>query len=72
MEERGLAPEDIRSPEEIAKLPFTEKSDLRDTYPFGLFASPMKDVVRLHVSSGTTGKPSWWLTPRKIWTYGLR
>jgi phenylacetate-CoA ligase len=57
MEERGLAPEDIHSPEEIAKLPFTEKSDLRDTYPFGLFASPMKDVVRLHVSSGTTGKP---------------
>ena len=38
-------------------LPFTEKSDLRDTYPFGLFASPMKDVVRLHASSGTTGKP---------------
>jgi phenylacetate-CoA ligase len=55
--ERGLKPEDIRSLEEIAKLPFTEKSDLRDTYPFGLFASPMKDVVRLHVSSGTTGKP---------------
>ena len=40
-----------------AKLPFTVKSDLRDTYPFGLFASPMKDVVRLHASSGTTGKP---------------
>jgi phenylacetate-CoA ligase len=57
MEERGLKPEDVRSPEEIAKLPFTLKSDLRDTYPFGLFASPMKDVVRLHVSSGTTGKP---------------
>ncbi|MGD0788427.1 MAG: phenylacetate--CoA ligase [Terracidiphilus sp.] len=57
MDERGLVPEDIRSPEDIAKLPFTVKSDLRDTYPFGLFASPMKDVVRLHVSSGTTGKP---------------
>jgi hypothetical protein len=55
--ERGLKPEYIRSLEDIAKLPFTEKSDLRDTYPFGLFASPMKDVVRLHVSSGTTGKP---------------
>ena len=57
MDERGLAPEDIRSLEDIAKLPFTEKGDLRDTYPFGLFASPMKDVVRLHASSGTTGKP---------------
>jgi phenylacetate-CoA ligase len=55
--ERGLAPEDIRSLEDIAKLPFTVKNDLRDTYPFGLFASPMKDVVRLHASSGTTGKP---------------
>jgi phenylacetate-CoA ligase len=57
MDERGLAPQEIASLEDIRKLPFTEKSDLRDTYPFGLFASPMKDVVRLHVSSGTTGKP---------------
>jgi phenylacetate-CoA ligase len=57
MDERGLAPADIRSLADIAKLPFTQKCDLRDTYPFGLFASPMKDVVRLHVSSGTTGKP---------------
>jgi phenylacetate-CoA ligase len=57
MDERGLAPRDIRSLEDIGKLPFTVKSDLRDTYPFGLFASPMKDVIRLHVSSGTTGKP---------------
>ena len=57
MDERGLVPGDIRSLDEIAKLPFTLKSDLRDTYPFGLFASPMKDVVRLHASSGTTGKP---------------
>jgi phenylacetate-CoA ligase len=57
LDERGLAPQDIRSLEDIAKLPFTLKSDLRDTYPFGLFASPMKDVVRLHASSGTTGKP---------------
>ena len=54
---RGLTPGDIRSLEDIAKLPFTVKSDLRDTYPFGLFASAMKDVVRLHASSGTTGKP---------------
>jgi phenylacetate-CoA ligase len=55
--ERGLDPGDIRSLEDIAKLPFTVKNDLRDTYPVGLFASPMKDVVRLHASSGTTGKP---------------
>jgi phenylacetate-CoA ligase len=57
MDERGLDPGDIRSLEDIAKLPFTMKADLRDTYPNGLFASPMKDVVRLHASSGTTGKP---------------
>jgi phenylacetate-CoA ligase len=57
MDERGLVPDDIRTLDDVAKLPFTVKSDLRDTYPFGLFASPMKDVVRLHVSSGTTGKP---------------
>ena len=57
MKERGIAPEDILSMEDIAKLPFTVKTDLRDTYPFGLFAVPMKDVVRLHASSGTTGKP---------------
>ena len=57
MEERNLTPEKILSLEDIALLPFTKKSDLRDTYPFGLFASSMKDVVRLHASSGTTGKP---------------
>jgi len=57
MEELGLEPRDIRSLDDIVKLPFTQKSDLRDTYPFGLFASPMKDIVRLHASSGTTGKP---------------
>jgi phenylacetate-CoA ligase len=57
MDERGLVPDDIRNLDDVAKLPFTVKTDLRDTYPFGLFASPMKDVVRLHVSSGTTGKP---------------
>ena len=57
LEERGLTPAVIQSIDDIAKLPFTQKNDLRDTYPFGLFASPMKDVVRLHASSGTTGKP---------------
>jgi len=57
MEERGLAPGDILSLADISRLPFTVKTDLRDTYPFGLFASPMHDIVRLHASSGTTGKP---------------
>jgi phenylacetate-CoA ligase len=57
LEERGLSPADIRGLEDIVKLPFTVKTDLRDTYPFGLFASPMQEVVRLHASSGTTGKP---------------
>jgi len=57
MDERGLTPESIQSLQDIRHLPFTVKTDLRDTYPFGLFASPMSDVVRLHASSGTTGKP---------------
>jgi phenylacetate-CoA ligase len=57
MRERGLEPDDVRSLEDLARLPFTVKTDLRDTYPFGMFASPMSEVVRLHVSSGTTGKP---------------
>lgn len=57
MQERGLTPDDIRSLDDVAKLPFMVKTDLRDTYPFGLFASPMQEIVRLHASSGTTGKP---------------
>ena len=57
MDERGLKPQDIRSLDDIRLLPFTVKSDLRDTYPYGLFAVPMSEVVRLHASSGTTGKP---------------
>jgi phenylacetate-CoA ligase len=57
LNDAGLTPEDVRSLAEITKLPFTVKTDLRDTYPFGLFASPMKDIVRLHASTGTTGKP---------------
>jgi phenylacetate-CoA ligase len=57
MEEKGLTADDIGRLEDIALLPFTEKSDLRDTYPFGMFASPIEEVVRLHSSSGTTGKP---------------
>jgi len=57
MDERGMKPSDVRTLADVAKLPFTQKTDLRDTYPYGLFAVPMKDVVRLHASSGTTGKP---------------
>ena len=52
----GVAPEDVRSLDHLARLPFTVKQDLRDNYPYGLFAVPMDDVVRLHASSGTTGK----------------
>ncbi len=57
MDERKVAPSDIRSLGDIVRLPFTTKTDLRDTYPFGLFASPLKEIVRFHASSGTTGKP---------------
>jgi phenylacetate-CoA ligase len=57
MQERKLLPADLRAQEDVARLPFTTKADLRDTYPFGLFAKPMRDIVRLHASSGTTGKP---------------
>jgi phenylacetate-CoA ligase len=55
--ERNVKPDDIQSLKDIQLLPFTVKNDLRDTYPFGLFASPMQEIVRLHASSGTTGKP---------------
>lgn len=57
MEERGVGPEDVRSIDDIDKLPFTTKADLRDMYPFGLLACPRSEVVRFHASSGTTGKP---------------
>jgi phenylacetate-CoA ligase len=57
MEERNVSPEDIRTLDDLSRLPFTVKADLRDSYPFGLFASPLEEVVRLHASSGTTGKP---------------
>ncbi|HWQ54692.1 MAG TPA: phenylacetate--CoA ligase [Bryobacteraceae bacterium] len=57
LDARGVTPDDIHTLEDIVRLPFTVKADLRDTYPFGMFASPMQDVVRLHASSGTTGKP---------------
>ena len=56
MIEKGLTPDDIHGIEDIHLLPFSYKKDLRDYYPYGLFAVPMQDVVRLHASSGTTGK----------------
>lgn len=57
MQELGLTPNDIQTIDDIVKLPFTVKQDLRDNYPFGLMAVPMSEIVRLHASSGTTGKP---------------
>ncbi len=58
MQELGLEPGDIRSIDDLSKLPFTTKQDLRDNYPFGLFAVPKSEIVRVHASSGTTGKPT--------------
>jgi phenylacetate-CoA ligase len=57
-DELDILPEDIKSVDDIQKLPFTKKQDLRDHYPFGLFCVPMSEVVRIHSSSGTTGKPT--------------
>ncbi len=58
MQEAGIEPSDIRSIDDLPRLPFTTKNDLRDNYPFGFFAVPMSEIVRLHASSGTTGKPT--------------
>jgi phenylacetate-CoA ligase len=58
MQEAGLVPGDIRSIGDLVKLPFTTKQDLRDNYPFGMFTVPMSEIVRIHASSGTTGKPT--------------
>ncbi|HEX6318984.1 MAG TPA: phenylacetate--CoA ligase [Burkholderiales bacterium] len=58
MQAAGIRPRDVRSLEDLARLPFTLKSDLRDHYPFGLFARPRKQLARVHASSGTTGKPT--------------
>ena len=56
MDEKGLKPSDIHGVEDLSKLPFSYKSDLRDEYPYGLFAEPLENIVRVHASSGTTGK----------------
>lgn len=71
MDAAGVSPEDIKTLADIKKLPFTTKQDLRDTYPFGLFAVPEKDLVRIHASSGTTGKPTvvgYTARDLKMWT----
>ena len=57
MDKKGVKPEDIKSVDDLKLLPFTEKTDLRDEFPFGLFAAPKSDIVRIQGSSGTTGKP---------------
>ncbi len=84
LDEKGLTPDAIQSLEDIAKLPVTVKNDLRDNYPFDLCAVPLKDVVRVHASSGTTGKPvtgpytredlEQWTEcmARNLWAAGLR
>lgn len=56
-QERGVTPGDIKSLDDVARLPFTSKADVRDNYPYGLMAVPLSEVVRVHTSSGTTGKP---------------
>lgn len=58
MDEGGVKPEDIQSLKDLEKLPFTTKQDMRDNYPYGLFAVPLKKLRRIHASSGTTGKPT--------------
>lgn len=58
LQELGLEPEDIKSLDDLHKLPFTTKQDLRDNYPYEMFAVPLSEVVRVHASSGTTGKPT--------------
>ncbi|WP_399553093.1 phenylacetate--CoA ligase PaaK [uncultured Microbacterium sp.] len=57
-DDAGVHPDDIRTLDDVQRLPFTTKADLRETYPFGMFAVPMSDVARIHASSGTTGRPT--------------
>ena len=56
MQKKGIEPGDIKSIQDLKHLPFTYKQDLRDNYPYGLFATPLSEIVRIHASSGTTGK----------------
>ena len=82
--EAGITPDDIQTLADVRKLPFTTKADLRDTYPFGMACVPLRDCVRLHSSSGTTGNPTVILHTKKdldewanqvarnLWMVGLR
>ena len=58
LDQAGVAPESVRGLDDLTRLPFTRKYNLRDNYPFKMFATPLKEVVRIHASSGTTGKPT--------------
>jgi len=58
MQEKGVIPEDINSLDDLKRLPFTTKQDLRDNYPYNMFAAPLEEIIRIHASSGTTGKPT--------------
>jgi phenylacetate-CoA ligase len=66
----GVHPAQVRELEDLSRFPFTTKQDLREHYPFGLFAVPRERITRLHASSGTTGKPTVVGTPRGILTPG--
>ncbi|MDP1357439.1 phenylacetate--CoA ligase, partial [Klebsiella pneumoniae] len=57
-DEKGVHPSDLRTLSDLARFPFTTKKDLRENYPFGMFAVPRQKVARVHASSGTTGKPT--------------
>ena len=71
LDEAGIKPQDIRSLKDLRRIPFTLKEDLRQNYPYGLFAAPMNEIVRIHASTGTTGKPTVvGVHPRGTWTTG--
>ncbi|GFE58572.1 phenylacetate--CoA ligase family protein [Geobacter sp. AOG1] len=58
LDRAGIRPDDVRSLHDLQRLPFTTKQNMRDSYPYGLFAAPLEEIVRIHASSGTTGKPT--------------
>jgi len=69
-DEAGVGPDDLRSLADLARFPFTTKADLRENYPFGMFAVPREQVSRIHASSGTTGRRPSWGTPGRTSTSG--
>ena len=70
MEEKGITPEDIHGVEDLHKLPFLTKSDLRDAYPYGLLATPLQDCVRIHPPPGPQAGAWWHSIPSTMWTSG--